>query len=49
MLSPGVMALIARNLIRPGEDLHQLRVVRGVPRLQPIGSWDVRGGPDEDS
>ena len=41
------MALIARNLIRRGEDVHQLRVDGGAMRLQPIGSWDVRGGPDE--
>ena len=46
-LSPSCMALIARNLIRRGEDVHQLRVDGGAMRLQPIGSWDVRGGPDE--
>ena len=45
-LSPGCMALIARNLIRRGEDVHQVMVDRGAVRLQPIGSWDVRGGPD---
>ena len=45
-LSPGCMALIARNLIRRGEDVHQIIVDRGALRLQPIGSWDVRGGPD---
>ena len=47
VLSPAVMALIARNLIRRGEDVHQIRVVGGELRLQAIGSWDVRGGPDE--
>ena len=46
-LSPGCMALIARNLIRRGEDVHQIMVERGEVRLQPIGSWDVRGGPRE--
>ena len=46
-LSPSIMALIARNLIRRGEDVHQLIVKRGKVRLQPIGSWDVRGGPRE--
>ena len=45
-LSPFAMALIARNLIRRGEDVHQIMVERGAVRLQPIGSWDVRGGPD---
>ena len=46
-LSPGCLALIARNLIRRGEDVHQIMVDRGMVRLQPIGSWDVRGGPAE--
>ena len=46
-LSPSVMGLIARNLIRRGEDVHQLMVEGGALRLQPIGSWDVRGGPRE--
>ena len=46
-LSPAVMALIARNLIRRGEDVHKLDVDRGAVRLQAIGSWDVRGGPRE--
>ena len=32
--------------MRRGEDLHQIMVERGEVRLQPIGSWDVRGGPD---
>ena len=46
-LSPGCMALIARNLIRRGEDVHQLMLDGAAIRLQPIGSWDVRGGPRE--
>ena len=46
-LSPGCMALIARNLIRRGEDVHQIMIEGGMVRLQPIGSWDVRGGPWE--
>ena len=48
-LSPGCLALIARNLIRRGEDVHQIMVDGGMVRLQPIGSWDVRGGPVESS
>ena len=48
-LSPSCMALIARNLIRRGEDVHQVTVDGGEVRLQPIGSWDVRGGPHEAS
>ena len=47
VLTPAVRALLARNLIRRGEDVHQIMVERGMVRLQPIGSWDVRGGPDE--
>ena len=47
LLSPPFLALLARNLIRRGEDVHQLIVDRGELRLQAIGSWDVRGGPDE--
>ena len=46
-LTPGCMALIARNLIRRGEDVHQLVTDGAAIRLQPIGSWDVRGGPRE--
>ena len=49
VLSPPCMALLARNLIRRGEDVHQIIVERGMVRLQPIGSWDVRGGPAESS
>ena len=48
-LSPSCLALIARNLIRRGEDVHQIDVDRGGVRLMPIGSWDVRGGPHEAS
>ena len=46
LLTPPLRALLARNLIRRGEDVHQITVERGMIRLQPIGSWDVRGGPD---
>ena len=46
-LSPGCRALIARDLIRRGESVHQLEVQDGGVRLRPVGSWDVRGGPDE--
>ena len=46
-LKPSTMALIARNLLRRGEDVHQIQVERGELRLQAIGSWDVRGGPRE--
>lgn len=52
-ITPGVMALIARNLIRRGESLFLLSVgARGAGSLLsllPAGSWDVRGGHDETS
>ena len=42
-LSPSCMALIARNLIRRGEDVHLIDVRGGEVKLIPCGSWDVRG------
>ena len=46
-LTPACRALIARDLIRRGESVHQIGVEAGAVRLAPCGSWDVRGGPDE--
>ena len=46
-LTPAVRALIARDLIRRGESVHVIGVEAGAIRLAPVGSWDVRGGPDE--
>ena len=48
-LTPAVLALIARDLIRRGESVHviDVDVDMGGTRLVPAGSWDVRGGPDE--
>ena len=46
-ITPACMALVGRNLIRRGEDLHVIEVRRGRLRLIPVGSWDVRGGWDE--
>ena len=43
----GEVGLVARNLIRRGEDVHAIRVEGGAVRLQPVGSWDVRGGMPE--
>ena len=48
-LSPAVRSLIARNLIRRGEDLHLIEVRAGAIRLRPCGSWDVRGGDDPEN
>lgn len=45
-LTPAVLGLMARDLIRRGESIHVIEVERGGVRLLPAGSWDVRGGPD---
>ena len=42
-ITPGVMALIARDLIRRGESVFAIEVEDAAPVLQPCGSWDVRG------
>ena len=43
-LTPAVLSLMARNLIRRGESLHLIEVDRGGVRLIPVvGVWDVRG------
>ncbi len=44
-LTPSVMALMGRDLIRRGESLFEITIDRGEVRLAPAGSWDVRGGP----
>ena len=47
-LTPPVLALIGRNLIRRGESLHLIEVERGELALVPVGSWDVAGPWRED-
>ena len=42
-LTPGVLALIGRGLIRGGESVFHIEVERGALVLRPVGSWDVRG------
>ena len=42
-ITPSVLALIARDLIRRGESLFAIEVEAGAPVLIPAGSWDVRG------
>ena len=49
VLTPAVRALMARNLIRRGEDIHLIDIESGIVRLFPVGSWDVRGGWQESS
>ena len=42
-LTPELLALMARDLIRRGEFVHVIEVDREGVRLTPAGSWDVRG------
>ena len=46
-LTPSVLALMARNMIRYGESVHALQVKTGNLSLIPAGSFDVTGGIDE--
>ena len=45
-LTPAVLACIARNLIRKGDDVHVIEVSGGMLKLLPAGTWDVRGMAD---
>ena len=47
-LTPTYMALMARNLIRRGEDVHQIEVRGSRVVLRPVGFWHVRGPADEE-
>ena len=49
-LTPELLALMARDLIRRGEFVHQIDIAdRGRLRLLPCGSWDVRGRWDPET
>ena len=48
-LTPPFMAHTARNLIRRGESLSLIDIERGGLVFHQAGSWDVRGGWDEES
>ena len=45
-ITPSVLALIGRELIRRGEALFAIEVTPAGLELRPAGSWDVRGGDD---
>ena len=45
-VSPGFLGLVARDLIRRGESLHEITVSGSAVDIRPAGSWDVRGDPD---
>ena len=46
-LSPPVLALAGRDLIRRGESVFLIELDGDALVLRPAGSWDVRGGPRE--
>ena len=46
-VTPEVLALVARTLIRRGEIIFELEVKNGNLKLNPVGSHSVSGGPDE--
>ena len=48
-ITPSMLALIARSLIRRGEGLYLLQTRRGQVDFLPAGGWDIRGGADEES
>ena len=45
-LTPAVLGSIARSMIRRGESVYLIEIEGGEIRLQPVGSWDIRGGPN---
>ena len=45
-ITPACRELIARNLIRRGEDVHLIATGAEGLRLLPAGGWDIRGGAD---
>ncbi len=47
-ITPAVLSLIGRDLIRRGESLHEIRIDRRGLRLIPAGQWDVHGPEEPD-
>ena len=46
-ITPEVLASVGRELVRRGESLHLIALDgSGRISLHPVGSWEVRGGPD---
>ena len=45
-LTPGVLSIIGRELIKRGEAVFQMDVVDGQIRLHPVDTWDISGGAD---
>lgn len=48
-LTPSVLSLAGRDLIRRGASVFVIELDGDMLMLRPVGSWDVRGGPRESS
>ncbi len=48
-VEPRCLAMIGRDLVRVGESLHLIRMVRGRVRLVPASTWYFEGQADPDS
>ena len=48
-ISPAVMELVGRSLIRRGEQVFVIHVADGMLKLLPAETWDVDGGADPDT
>ena len=47
-ITPEMMSLIGRNLIRSGNDIHLIEINYGDMSFRPVGSWDTYGGATEE-
>ena len=45
-ITPALLSLVGRNLIRQGADLHLIEFEDGMVKLRPVGTWHVIGPPD---
>ena len=48
-ITPSVLEMIGRQLVRRGEVVFEIVVTRGGLTLRPCADWSVSGGPDPDS
>ena len=46
-ISPAMMALVGRNLIRSGNDIHVIEMIEGRLSFRPAGNYDIYGGAAE--
>ena len=45
-VTPVILGLLGRELVREGEAVFEIRVTRGRLQLLPVCDWSVTGGPD---